>query len=207
MSFSKIADTRPVQYQVKQTDIANTGLVFGPALQTKINPFFDFKTALLFSEKGMIRKAEHMTCNVSGVANSRFSYIEVPLLLSYEINAQRFEFGIDLGPSVGYWMGGYQKGEIVVNNDPYSFKQSFDLVDEISEVNEYIIQIKKEDVNRFDISLNAGGEAKFLMKHIYAGISFRYVHGTISYVKRMQNNDPLMHHRSVYIALNAGFRF
>jgi hypothetical protein len=81
------------------------GFVFGAAFEIGINDHFAVQPELLFQQKGFVWKGD--INNESLKASFSLNYLELPLLLKGKFGI----FHVNVGPSIGYAIGGNYKSE------------------------------------------------------------------------------------------------
>ena len=135
------------------------GFNVGLATNIMISEHFSVAPELLFSQKGL--KARYLESYEDAIGKfdytstlvAKISYLEVPVLA-------RLTFGrgyINMGPSVGYWLGGSYKESGYDEREAYSEEGRIKFVDKYSENDSGEGEVLREDAKRLDLGAVFGG--------------------------------------------------
>ena len=155
----------------------NRSNVFGIVSSYKLNNNLSLNNEVIYSVKGYIQNDSHE--NFSQKFN--MNYLELPLLIRYNIGNKDLKYFLNIGPYVAYWLNGYSSD----NYSEHLETQNYDFKSIYSSDNKTIIKD-----NRTDYGMILG-----------AGITYAFGHGNIildaRYDYSLTNNNKYSGHKPV----------
>jgi len=143
---------------------------FGLVTEYGITDHFALQTELNFIKKGFASKINLDNTEIFGLnlplgarAETKFSYVEVPLLAKYSFGSKNFQAYLTAGPTFGYATSGriHTKARVLVDFDLGSIKINLDDI----------------NYNRFEIGAAAGAGISYTTGFGKFFADARYLHG------------------------------
>ena len=157
LNLSTISDGEKLWEGEEESLLA--GFNAGLATNITISEHFSLAPELLFSQKGL--KSRYLdtyedatgTLDYTSTLVAKITYLEVPVLARLTFGRAYF----NLGPSVGYWLGGSYKESGYDAREPYSEEGRIKFVTAYSEDDRGEGEILREDAQRLELGAVFGG--------------------------------------------------
>lgn len=181
------------------------GFNAGLAANMMISEHFSVAPEVLFSQKGLKYRAQQTFVDATGTLDYTntmavtLSYLEVPLLARVTFG-NTFKGYVNIGPSVGYWLGGRYKAEGYMEGEPFSEREKLKFVDQYSDNNSEG-EIQRDEANRLELGAVVGGG---LMVATSAGdvlLDLRYQRGLTSIQKLEESEDDRLENNTLSVSV------
>lgn len=162
---------------------SNVGVLFGASFV--FGDRFCFQPEILYSPQGASTDQSFLGNTVT--YNFNMNYLQVPLLLRYNILNDNVKVYVNAGPGLGFWLS----AKTVAKDDG----------DESSEKYEFDSDID----NRIDIPIIVGAGAAFKVGPGQLFVDVRYLQGLLGIQKKPDGVDDFNHTRNSVVMIGAGY--
>jgi hypothetical protein len=110
-------------------------------------------TELLYSQKSKVVESNNYNYYTSNMAN--YQYLDLPILFRIKFKQPKFDWFLQLGPELSYWLGGEGEFEVYDENRDEITKYPYTInFGETQNTSDYL---NVEEVNRLQLSFTFGG--------------------------------------------------
>lgn len=156
-------------YDTKFTPGFSAGAVFLIENKEKYGLYTEF----LYSMKG---KSVVSHANDYETNNATYQYLEFPVLFRVKFKQQKFDWFLQLGPEINYWLGG--KGAFEVYEPDRDVISTYEYTVNLGEQKNSSDYLNVEDANRIQLGLALGGGLIWDLKNgNYISFDARYTFG------------------------------
>ncbi len=204
LNMTKISDGEKTGEGVKEP--YTLGLNLGVAFSLPVSESFSIAPEITFSQKGAVLKGEFEdiigTETFSGSMKNtlRLNYLDIPVLARIAFGESTKGY-LNVGPTLGYWLGGYDKITVELNGEKESEKQKMVFVDEGYEAKENELSINKKNANRLEVGASAGGGVMFDTSAGSLMLDLRYNVGLTNMFDYDDADDRIMKNHGASLSL------